>query len=209
MVDRTRYLYRFLLSGSYDQWISSPKDQMNLHPFQRLSAIAQQMRLGELQAPSMLAMAEPIEIPEAPYVIIVAGSSNAHSGQKRWPLENFKELCDRLLNKNITPVLIGTSSDDLGGLECALKQTKVVNLIGKTSLYQLITLAKGAKYAIGNDTGPILVAAASECPTVTLYSGANPPDKGGAWIYDKQKHVSIFDESLKAVSVEKVINHLA
>jgi ADP-heptose:LPS heptosyltransferase len=58
---------------------------------------------------------------------------------------------------------------------------------GQTSIPDIHALAARATVAIGNDTGPMHLAAAAGCPCVVLFSGASDPaltaprGPGGSW----------------------------
>ena len=50
-----------------------------------------------------------------------------------------------------------------------------LNLIGQTSLLELAAITARASLAIGNDTGPMHLAAALNVPSVVLFSEASDP----------------------------------
>ncbi len=106
---------------------------------------------------------------EGPYALLVPGSS-AHRLVKRWPADRFAELARMLTRDGITPVLIG------GAIESNVMRTIVElcpmahDLCGQTDIAELATLARGARLAVGNDTGPLHTVAAAGCPTVVLFS---------------------------------------
>jgi ADP-heptose:LPS heptosyltransferase len=50
-----------------------------------------------------------------------------------------------------------------------------VNLIGQTNLGDIADLARKARFAIGNDTGPMHLIAAAGCKTITLFSDDSDP----------------------------------
>jgi len=203
-VDRTR-LYKVLLLGSYGKWISGPDTQKNVHPHIRFTALCASQTWQTLPPVCIKAMAEPFSgVLPKPYMIVAAGASNAHGGKKRWPQAAYAALCVRLKEAGITPVLIGSPGDDLATLEATCAQTGAVNLIGQTTLFQLITIAENAVGAIGNDTGPQLIVAASGCPTLTLFSAVNPPCKGGAWPWDQARHQNLYAHDLAMLSVDAV-----
>lgn len=108
------------------------------------------------------------------YALIVAGAAPSRP-EKRWPAENYASLCQTLNSKNITPVLIGTESEkDITASIMALCPN-AINLAGQTTLFDLVPLARNAKFAVGNDTGPMHMIAPTGCHTLTLFSNASNP----------------------------------
>ena len=203
-VDRTR-LYKMLLLGCYETWITDPYTQKGAHPYKRFTALCAAQSWSALPIIDIKMMAEPFDVVlPKPCMIIVAGASNAHGGRKRWPQVAYSELCKRLLDAGITPVFVGSIGDNLDALETLCSNTNAVNLIGKTTLFQLITIAQNAIGAVGNDTGPQLIVAATGCPTVTLFSSVNPPSKGGAWAWDQIRHKNVYADDLADLSVDTV-----
>lgn len=207
-VDRTR-LYKMLLLGCYGTWITDQYRQKGGHPYKRFTELCAAQSWPTLPPIDIQMMAAPFDaVLPRPYMIIVAGASNAHGGRKRWPQVAYSELCKRLLDAGITPVLIGSAGDNLDALETLCVNTNAVNLIGKTTFFQLITIAQNAVGAIGNDTGPQLIVAAAGCPTVTLFSSVNPPSKGGAWPWDAARHKNMYADDLVKLPVDTVWNVL-
>ncbi len=209
-VDRTR-IYRFLLWRKYQKWIMAPRATScgAEHPYLRFKALCTTQKWPDITPPNGTCLMDPLTfpLPPTPYMLIIAGASDAHGGRKRWPQEKYANICHRLLNYGITPILIGGNDDRLDALTQALEKTNAVNLIGKTNLFQIATLATHAIGALGNDTGPQLIAA-TMCPTLTLYSGANPPEKGGAFAWnealDKPRHTVLYTNHLTDLDTETV-----
>jgi ADP-heptose:LPS heptosyltransferase len=52
---------------------------------------------------------------------------------------------------------------------------RALDLTGKTDLSELAGVVAGAVLAVGNDTGPMHLAAALSVPSVVLFSGASDP----------------------------------
>ena len=119
----------------------------------------------------LLAAAQPPHVP-LPYALLVPGAS-PHRIAKRWPTVLYAQLAVQLAKEGMTPVIIGT------GPEGALAQIilndcpTAVDLTGQTDLPSLAALAARARFAVGNDTGPMHLAAAMGCPCVTLFSYAS------------------------------------
>ncbi len=108
----------------------------------------------------------------APYAILIPGGS-AHRPAKRWPAERYAELAERLAAGGLRPVVLG------GGDEIALTQRVAgevgLDLGGRTDLFDVVGLCHGAELVIGNDSGPLHLAAITGRPTVVLFSAVSDP----------------------------------
>ena len=107
-------------------------------------------------------------VPEgAAYAALAVG---ANWPNKRWPATSYAALCDWLYGREIIPVLVGGGAVDEGIAAEIFAETEIppVSLIGKTSLKQLAAVLRGAKFALGGDTGPVHLAAGLSVPTVML-----------------------------------------
>lgn len=120
------------------------------------------------------------------YVVIAPGTSWA---SKEWPMDNYVELCSRLLDAGRQFVLVGGAAD-AGKSKHITEQIKlnmpnsaryVVDLTGKTTLKQLMAVCKHAKLYISGDTGPLHVAVTTGVPIIAMY-GPTRPDRTGPYI---------------------------
>lgn len=109
-----------------------------------------------------------------PNVLIIAGGS-AHRQNKRWPAQSYGQLANRLYEAGLQPILIGTSSEEKVMNKIHQYCPKSLNLCGRTSFSHIATLAREAKAAVGNDTGPMHITASVGCPTMVIYSDASDP----------------------------------
>ena len=109
-----------------------------------------------------------------PYALLVPGAA-PHRPAKRWPAASFGQLAARLAADGIRPVVAGTGAE--AGLAAAIVAAcpQALDLTGRTSLPELAGLAARAAFAVGNDTGPMHLAAAVGCRCVVLFSGASDP----------------------------------
>jgi len=108
------------------------------------------------------------------YAIIVAGCS-AHRPQKRWTKSGIAELARFLLSRKITPVFVGTKSEEFLLDEIAAEVPGGINLVNKTTIAELAELGRGAVIVAGGDTGPMHLIAATGCPALVWFSGYSDP----------------------------------
>ncbi len=133
-----------------------------------------------------------------PYALIVSGSAPQHP-QKRWT--HYAALCEALIEKNNSPVLIGTNAEKETLDYIKRKCPKALNLCGQTKLEDLPALARGAEFSVGNDTGPMHLIAPTGCKTIILFSGATDPKRHAPL---GKNIITIQEENLNDLSVETV-----
>jgi lipopolysaccharide heptosyltransferase II len=95
---------------------------------------------------------------------------------KKWPLEYYLDLAERLVRDcNCVVILIGdeTASDDRDHFLMRSK-VKVLDLIGKTSMAQLVALMGSLDCLVCGDTAPLHVATAMNTKTVCLFGPTDP-----------------------------------
>lgn len=109
-----------------------------------------------------------------PYVLVVPGSAPSRP-EKRWPAALYANFCARLVARGCLPVLIGAAgeAETLSKIHDAVPES--LNLCGKTSLFDLPALARGASAAVGNDTGPMHLIAPTGCRSIILFSKHSNP----------------------------------
>ncbi len=117
------------------------------------------------------------------YALLAPGGS-AHRQEKRWPAARYAELANHLAGRDIRPVLLGAAAEAAALDAIAQGCPEARNLCGETSFEEIIVLARGATLAVGNDTGPMHLIGAADCPSLVLYSSASDPartvPRGGA-----------------------------
>jgi ADP-heptose:LPS heptosyltransferase len=109
-----------------------------------------------------------------PYAHLIPGAA-PHRPEKRWPAEHFGELANHLTNQDITPVIVGTAAEKPLASAILAACPSAIDLSGQTTLPNLAALAAGAAMAVGNDTGPMHLAAAVGCPGVVLFGPDSDP----------------------------------
>jgi len=100
----------------------------------------------------------------------------AGTSAKEWPLSHMKtfvDLCAKELSE-YKIVFVGTDAGRFSWIsENPSIERQRVNLIGKTSLRELLSLMKHFQVFISPDSGPAHIAACLGVPTLFLYSGTN------------------------------------
>lgn len=139
-------------------------------------------------------------LPEA-YALLVPGGS-AHRPEKRWPIEHYAALAAKIMAAGITPIVLGHGAEE-EGLAAAIQKHApgALSLVGQTDFLQIIALARGARFAVGNDTGPMHLAAPTGCPSLVLFSAASDPAK----CRPRGENVQVFQrDDLSALPPEEV-----
>lgn len=106
---------------------------------------------------------------------------------KRWREERFAALANSILaeDSEVAFLILGGKDDQVIAEEVASQiKGQVVSLAGKTSLRQTAALLERSWMAIGNDCGPMHLAAAVRTPTLTIYG----PTEGWRLVPTGDKH---------------------
>jgi ADP-heptose:LPS heptosyltransferase len=109
-----------------------------------------------------------------PYVMFVPGGS-ARRPEKRWPVEKYSELSRILYARGFEIVIIGGVQEAAMAHEIQRQTPRARDLTGRTDFARIAVLGAKAALAIGNDTGPLHLAAAAGAPTIVLFSKASNP----------------------------------
>jgi ADP-heptose:LPS heptosyltransferase len=109
-----------------------------------------------------------------PYVMFVPGGS-AHRPEKRWPVERYAELARILYAKGFDIVVIGGMQETPLAHRIQREVPRARDLTGRTDFARIAILGAKAALAVGNDTGPLHLAAAAGAPTLVLFSSASDP----------------------------------
>jgi heptosyltransferase-2 len=99
---------------------------------------------------------------------------------KRWFPERFAALCDRLQEFYGACIVILGGPDDAGAGDQVSRAMKVppVNLCGKTTLRQAVSVIDRCHLFVTNDSGLMHVAAALDIPLVAIFGSTNPVTTG-------------------------------
>ncbi|MYB92848.1 lipopolysaccharide heptosyltransferase II [Candidatus Poribacteria bacterium] len=95
---------------------------------------------------------------------------------KRWMPERYAELADWLIARKRAKILFVGVADEMPIITETqrLMQAESINIAGKTTLTQLASILRISNVFIGNDSGPMHLAAAVGTPTIGLYGPGDP-----------------------------------
>lgn len=113
--------------------------------------------------------------------MFVAVLPGARWRTKRWPTTNFATLIKILADENpkLYFVILGSQNETMAGAELFnAAPNRCLDLTGKTTLPELIEILRLSSVVVGNDTGPMHVAAALGKPVVALFGPTEPRRTG-------------------------------
>lgn len=109
--------------------------------------------------------------------ILIILNSGANFLPKRWKKERFAEVAKALIkNFNAKIMIIGTKQERKLAEEVKnlIGNKEVFNMAGRTTVSELASLIERADLMITNDTGPMHIASAVNCPVVAIFGPGNP-----------------------------------
>jgi ADP-heptose:LPS heptosyltransferase len=178
-------------SGQYFRWAGRPPwsgiargashphanpGRNRMHTFERQREQLAMAGIGDFPTPDLAWLAtggRRFDLPKR-YALLVPGAA-LHRPAKRWPAERFAALAQHLMALGLAPVLIGADAEQALGPAIRAATPAAIDLIGRTGLADLGPLAADAALAVGNDTGPMHLAASLGTPALVLFSAESDP----------------------------------
>ena len=118
---------------------------------------------------------------------------------RNWTAEGYAEVADYAAEHHGMTVLLsgGPSTDErnMADTIVAMCSHKPLNLVGRTTLPELVALLHLAKVVIAPDTGPAHIASALGTPVIGLYAATNP-QRAGPYRY-REYVVNKYPEALE------------
>ncbi|OFX12287.1 MAG: glycosyl transferase [Alphaproteobacteria bacterium RIFOXYD12_FULL_60_8] len=111
---------------------------------------------------------------ERPFVLLVPGGAPSRP-EKRWPVERYAALARAVAERGFTPAVLGSKAEREEARIITAACPRAVDFTERTSLYDIVGLAREAAFAVGNDTGPMHLIAATGCASLVLYAEASDP----------------------------------
>lgn len=127
------------------------------------------LRLGGFILANSPKTAHLSEIQSKSIVLVPGGSKNLLRDDmlRRWPVERYAELAGKFIDEEHSVVLVGGKDDEW--VLPYFQNLKVVNLVGKTSLIELLQIFNHSQLVISHDTGPLHMATLAQTPILGLF----------------------------------------
>lgn len=123
----------------------------------------------------------------APFVVVAPGAGAA---QRVWPLERSIDAAKQIsADCDLRIVVVGGTDDRAYGARFVQASAETTDLTGKLSLRETAAVIERARLFLGNDSGPLHLAAAVGTPTIEISSCSpaaphqhvNSPARFGPW----------------------------
>lgn len=115
---------------------------------------------------------------------------------KRWGVQRFARLCDRLIAEHACSVLLTWGPGErehVESIRTAMRESPFIP--PATSFPQLAALLRRCDFVISNDSGPMHIAAAVGTPVLGIYGPTNPVLQGPFG----EGHITVRNESLSCL----------
>lgn len=103
---------------------------------------------------------------------LILAPGAAFGPAKQWPLDYFVEIGRRWLSANRGSVVVVGTRKEIGDIDFG--EFGFVDLVGKTSLKQLMSALAQASYVVSNDSGTMHLAAALGVPGCAVFGSTDP-----------------------------------
>lgn len=130
---------------------------------------------------------------DKPIISLAPGGAKnflADDSCRRWPIQSYVELAKLLIKDGYTVVITGAPSDIW--VVKHFREIPVINLVGRTTLDQLIYIYSQSDIVVAHDSGPMHLAGMTKCNLIALFGPTNAfekiPRRDGVylhWLFDK------------------------
>lgn len=117
-------------------------------------------------------------VDDMPLVVICPAASKA---ERNWQADKYAAIADYLIKKGFHVAICGGPTALERKLANDIQQNSenaLINLVGKTTLKQLLAVLKFSHFVIAPDTGPAHMAVTVGTPVIGLYAHSNPHRTG-------------------------------
>jgi heptosyltransferase-2 len=152
---------------------------------------------------------------------LIAFGLGATQAKKRWPPASFTELAKRINREIHSRILLVGGSEDMNLCEEMQRELRVavINVVGRTTLRETASMLKCCHLYVGNDSGPMHLAAAAGLPVVEISchprngspAHGNSPLRFGPWgvphkILQPEKGMGSCTEACEAHEVHCILD---
>lgn len=156
--------------------------------------------------------------------LLLAVHPGASCPSKRWPLDRFASLIDRLKDNYDVGIIVVSGPEERTQIQELKKalESSIIDFSGRTSVGELAALLKRCSLFISNDSGPVHIATAVGTPSVVIFGRKQPGLSPKRWGPTGNGDVALHKDEgcevclahnckngfkcLKAISVDEVFN---
>ncbi|HYP40402.1 MAG TPA: glycosyltransferase family 9 protein [Chloroflexia bacterium] len=110
-------------------------------------------------------------------VIAIHPGAGAYSLARIWPVEGFAEVARGLIDAHDAAIIVLGGPDEVERAERLVEMVgyneRVHNLAGRTTIHETAALIERCDLFLGNDSGPMHIAAAVGTPVVAIFGPSN------------------------------------
>ncbi len=143
---------------------------------------------------------------DKPLLVINACSSSRIRNWRNWPAERYAAVIDYAIEElGMQVALSGGPTEqetNMANEIIQLSKNTLINMVGQTTLKELLALLRQASVVIAPDTGPIHMATAAGTQAIGLYATSNPM-RTGPYLY-LNKVVNYYPQALKKYSKKTI-----
>jgi len=184
---------------------SRVEKNLELHEHENLARLFRDAPVSCQAAPAPVAIPEEAKawqqqlpsIFHRDYLLIQLGAGYA---SKEWPVDCWLRFVSKVRAQSALPVIfIGDPKWEAAAeeiIQAEASSSQLMNLVGKTTLAQLLILIKNARLLIGGCSGPKHIAFMYNVPTFTLYTATEPERWGATSNYSIHGYVTALQQKL-------------
>jgi ADP-heptose:LPS heptosyltransferase len=184
--DRSSFYRNLFLPGPMPEWsgiargASHPHANPNrdfIHTLERQRDQLKFAGIAEVPRPDLSWLDSDIsgfDLDPRGFVLLVPGGA-LHRPEKRWPIAAYVELARWIAARDLQPVVLGGTIERDLATAIRAAEPGALDLTARTDFATIAALARQARHAVGNDTGPMHLIAAVGCPSTVLFSSASDP----------------------------------
>ena len=182
---RYRILEQLVRTSTVRRFSRNPRERIQPVPGRYHGHEYVRLALGEdgPEIPAILAgpvrppLPEGIDLGDSRQAVAVApgGARNVLNDNevRRWPLERYAELAVRLAGDSVDTVVVG-GPDDTWVSKAFEGVDRVIDLVGRTSLPDLLAVYTACDAVVTHDSGPMHLARLAHVPAVALFGPTDP-----------------------------------